>query len=151
MVCSLFLSVLLCSLAWLAVYCENLQIHWFETMAVLLLSSKNLEFCASHSQFGTSREKNFVFLPRCAKLTVLSTKLKVFCFEKQNCHSCSSMKRVNSHSALLTLLVCKAKQTEKWKKPFRSEHLVFLFQQNIFFEIKLKERTICHKRFDINV
>ena len=91
MVCSLFLSVLLCSPAWLAVYCENLQIHWFETMAVLLLSSKNLEFCASHSQFGTSREKNFVFLPRCAKLTVLSTKLKVFWWEKQNCHSCKSM------------------------------------------------------------
>ena len=33
-------------------------------------------FCASHSQFGTSREKNFVFLPRWAKLTVLSTKTK---------------------------------------------------------------------------
>ena len=35
-----------------------------------------LSFCASHSQFGSSREKNFVFLPRWAKLTVLSTKTK---------------------------------------------------------------------------
>ena len=33
-------------------------------------------FCASHSQFGSSREKNFIFLPRWAKLTVLSTKTK---------------------------------------------------------------------------
>ena len=49
------------------------SISWFSQWAWRIFC-----FCAEHSQFGPSMEKNEVFLPRQAKLTVRSTKTKKF-------------------------------------------------------------------------
>ena len=114
----------------------------------LHLSSKNLEFFRfTQTNLAFLIKKPWVFQVHSYCVFRSPEKLKVFWFEKPNSyfvHRKNSRffysrctlpwllinERVNSHSALLTLLVCKEKQTEKWKNPLRSEHAVFFREPN---------------------
>ena len=97
-----FLSVLLCSPAVLAIYCENLPMHWFAIMAVSISHPKILRFFLVHSnKFGFSHQQTLSFsgslilrisftwktqglLIREAKFLFRSPKkLKIFLFEMQ--------------------------------------------------------------------
>ena len=109
---SVFLLVLLCKPAGLAVHCENL-FPWWAIMPVLLLESKNLFFLVNKTHL--SEPEKIMFFDERSKTAIIANQWTQ-----------------NSHSKLLTQLVSNAKPTEKKEKPIELRAFSF-FQVNKTF------------------
>ena len=137
---SVFLLVLLCEPAGLAVHCENL-FHWWAIMPVLLLESKNLVFSGERKwvlsvNLGAEHRKTQFFCVKHqgerTKLIWVNQKKIRFFDERSKTAIIANQWMQNSHSKLLTQLVSNAKPTEKKEKPIELRAFSF-FQVNKTF------------------
>ena len=123
----IFLSVLLCKPAGLAVHCENLLFSLMSNYGSFASRSKKpWVLCWAQSVWHIEGEKRS-FSPEMCQTDCAKHKTQGFLMREAKLPKFQINEFVNSHSKLLTKLVSKAKLTEKGNKPLSSEHAVSFY------------------------